>query len=32
MDYAVSWSPEALADADVDDIASYIARDSAFYA
>ena len=30
MDYAVSWSPEALAD--VDDIASCIVRDSAFYA
>ena len=30
MDYTVSWSLEALAD--VDDIASYIARDSAFYA
>ena len=30
MDYTVSWSPEALAD--VDDIASHIARDSTFYA
>jgi plasmid stabilization system protein ParE len=30
VDYTVSWSPEALAD--VDDIASYIARNSAFYA
>ena len=28
MDYTVNWSPEALAD--VDDIASHIARDSAF--
>jgi toxin ParE1/3/4 len=30
MDYHVSWSPEALDD--VDAIAEYIARDSAFYA
>ncbi len=30
MDDTVNWSPEALAD--VDDIATYIARDSAFYA
>jgi addiction module RelE/StbE family toxin len=30
VDYTVSWSPEALAD--VDDIASYITRDSTFYA
>lgn len=30
MDYQVNWSPEALED--VDGIAEYIARDSAFYA
>ncbi|HJW82457.1 MAG TPA: type II toxin-antitoxin system RelE/ParE family toxin [Acidiferrobacterales bacterium] len=30
MDYRVSWSPEALED--VESIAAYIARDSAFYA
>ena len=30
MDYRVSWSPEALED--VEAIAAYIARDSAFYA
>lgn len=30
MDYQVSWSPEALED--VDAIATYIARDSSFYA
>jgi addiction module RelE/StbE family toxin len=30
MDYEVAWSPEALDD--VDAIAEYIARDSAFYA
>ena len=30
MAYSVVWSPEALKD--VDDIASYIARDSVFYA
>lgn len=30
MDYRVSWSPEALED--VESIASFIARDSAFYA
>ncbi len=30
MDYQVSWSPEALED--VDAIATYIARDSTFYA
>jgi len=30
MDYRVSWSPDALAD--VESIAGYIARDSAFYA
>lgn len=30
MDYQVVWSPEALED--VDSIASYIARDSRFYA
>ena len=30
MAYSVAWSPEALND--VDDIASYIARDSVFYA
>lgn len=30
MDHRVSWSPEALAD--VESIAGYIARDSAFYA
>ncbi len=30
MDYQVEWSPEALED--VDAIATYIARDSAFYA
>jgi addiction module RelE/StbE family toxin len=30
MAYSVVWSPEALND--VDDIASYIARDSVFYA
>ena len=30
MDYQVSWSPEALDD--VEAIASYIARDSTFYA
>ncbi|MEE8058410.1 MAG: type II toxin-antitoxin system RelE/ParE family toxin [Pseudomonadales bacterium] len=30
MDYQVSWSPEALED--VDGIAEYIAKDSAFYA
>lgn len=30
MDYAIRWSPEALAD--VEAIAAYISRDSAFYA
>jgi toxin ParE1/3/4 len=30
MDYRVDWSPEALED--VESIAAYIARDSAFYA
>jgi toxin ParE1/3/4 len=30
MDYAITWSPEALDD--VDSIAAYIERDSSFYA